>query len=569
MRRQAFDVRVWLSIAGVGLCLLVGCDELDPVKTESLCDRKLVSMRCPQCQNAPYAAECSVCAGTAKNDPEMCKSETSMSPGTNGGRGGGDSRNDAGEGGSGSGAESGTGGESNGSSGTGGNSEAGAGSGGMSGPMGGAGANAPPDGRCASDTDCKFRDPSKPGCEMLNKVCVQCTLDQHCTGDLKVCNLAQHRCANCASDHDCGTKKCDTAKMLCVECQEDPDCNTDPVMNQCDMRDHLCVDCMTNSGCDDAVNGTCDTNMHSCVDCLGDGDCTEDGKPACDRPNRTCVGCLVDVHCRGDRVLGTCDSDARTCVDCLDDSGCSAPDPRCDTSAQKCVQCLEGTDCASGHCIGQQCVECEEDMNCLDPTKSHCNASTHECEGCSSNSQCGHLAATKACDIQNSKCVQCTDETTCANKACIRAQHTCSNVGVNSVDVCLPCQADAMCKTNSKCVALTRQGQTYGNYCVFTRQSRSGGTCANARPYTQSFSARTIDSATSSSYCVPISTTSCPGVLDVAQGASGKACSMNSECGLGMGDAICSDGKCTYGCTIGNDEDCPEGLSCLPNAICG
>ena len=44
------------------------------------------------------------------------------------------------------------------------------------------------------------------------------------------------------------------------------------------------------------------------------------------------------------------------------------------------------------------------------------------------------------------KCVECNNDSTCGDKSCIRAQHVCSDVKQKSVDVCLECAADSMCK---------------------------------------------------------------------------------------------------------------------------
>lgn len=557
------------TTAMLSVFLIAGCEQFDPVKTDSLCDdRARISMRCPQCQRTPYAAQCSVCEDeVAKNDPDVCMpTETDERPSTNGGSGGGGGTDSVGK--SGAGAESGSGESGAGTGGAGsgaGEGASGSGNGGMSGNPGGTGGPAPSL-VCTDDLWCMARDPAKPGCDLQNKACVQCTHDEHCSGMLRVCNRAIHRCQNCVTDSDCAPRACDEENKVCVDCDKDTDC-TDPVNNACNTRAHMCVDCVDNLGClDQSVNRTCDTGMFTCVDCLQDNDCPEAGKPACDEPNRVCVGCVTSNHCK-DIVNGSCDVAKQVCVDCLDDAGCSAAAPRCDTDVQTCVQCLDGSDCTSGHCVDQTCVQCEADSDCPNANASHCDTSTHTCVGCTVNSQCGHLSATRACDTANRRCVECNDDTTCGGTACLRAQHACSDVNVGSVDVCAACQADSMCMTNMKCIPLSFAGSSYGTYCAFTQTSRSGGRCSNARPYGQTSTVRSVDGS-NQTYCIPATSTTCEGVLDLIRINGGESCTSDSQCGLGIDDANCNaNQRCTYGCAA--EVDCPSPLTCLPGRTCG
>jgi hypothetical protein len=559
-------------LAALTPILIASCEQFDPVKTDSLCDdRSRVSMRCPQCQDKPYPPECSVCENpSAKNDREMCEAETSMAPSENAGNGGrgGDGESTDGSIGEGGTGESGSGGESGAGAGEsgGGAGEGASGSGGMSGNTGGAGGPAPSL-WCTDDFWCMTREPTRPACDVQNKACVQCTRDDHCSGMLPFCNVDIHRCQNCVTDSDCGLQSCDEMNNVCVECEEDNDC-TDPTNNNCDTRAHTCRDCVTNAGClDQSVNGTCDAGMFQCVDCLEDSDCNEIGKRTCDKPNRVCVGCLANANC-SDSVMGSCDTAKQVCVDCVDDSGCSGTTPRCDTGAQKCVACLDGPDCASGHCVAQTCVECENDVDCSAANASHCDPTTHMCVGCTASSQCGHLSATRACDTTNRRCVECTDDTTCGQKACIRAQHLCSDVNRDSVDVCRECQADSMCMTNMKCIPVSFGGSTYGNYCAYTQTSRSGGRCSNERPYGRTSTVRSLDATSTQTYCVPPTSTTCEGVIDLTNPNGGKSCTDDSACGRGIDDANCNgDLRCTYGCTA--EVDCPSPLTCLAGLTCG
>jgi hypothetical protein len=554
------------TAAASAVVMFLGCEQLDPVKTESLCEhRNPVSMRCPQCQTQPYEPECSVCSGIAKNDPGMCKPKTTtdMNPSTtpDDGKTADGARADGSVGEGGAGAEPGSvsaAGAGAAGSGTGPN-----GTGGMSGSGGAGGA---PSLVCTDNLWCSSRTPAEPACDFANRRCVQCVQDKDCSGSLHVCNVSLHRCANCLTDADCPGRRCDAANMVCVDCELDTDCTTDPVKNNCDTRTHSCVDCVTGSGCaDQTVNKTCDPDMFACVDCLQDGDC-EPSKPACDKPNRTCVACTANFHCTS-APNQTCDVDKQICVDCLDDSGCAGATPRCNVDAQKCVACLDGSDCASGHCVDQACVECEDDGDCGDADASHCDPSSHKCVGCTSTAQCEHLSATRACDTTNRRCVECNDDSTCSGKACLRAKHECSDVNVNSVDVCRACQADSMCMTNMKCISMSYNGSSYGTYCAFTQSSRSQGRCASARPYSQGATVRSVD-GNNQTYCVPPSSTTCPGVLDLQIPRGGKSCTGAAVCGRGVGDGTCNvDMRCTYGCT--DDVDCTSDTTCLSNLTCG
>lgn len=562
MRRQTFTKAIGLGLFaamfGAGPALLAGCEHFDPVRTEDLCKNlNVVSMRCPQCQNMPYESECAICTGNSpeSRDREICR-EPSMNSAMNAGEGG------AGEGSPTSG-EGGSGGEIRaGASGGAGRSTSGVG--GMSG--GGTGGTEP-SGLCKNDLPCMAENSLRRACDVMTGQCVECTDDSYCTGTLKTCNLKLQRCQDCVGDENCANgNKCDTTNMVCVECKRDEDCTNDPLKNACDTRINRCVDCVTDMHCSsDPALTTCDMRSYTCVDCLEDRDCGG-ATPACDVQTRTCLGCIKDVDCK-DRTLNACDTEKHTCVDCIDNDGCDGTNKFCDTGAQKCVQCLVNDDCPSKHCVDKTCVECETDANCKDPAASHCDTASHKCVGCTSNTQCGHLTQTRACDIAAKRCVQCNDDTTCSGKACIRATHMCSNVTVGSLSVCSECAADSQCMTNMKCVELRYDSQAYGTYCVFTRASRSGGSCSNARPYSQQLqNARSVD-GTTTNYCIPFMRTTCPGVLDVALGSSGQTCEENADCGLGTGDALCSDGKCTYSCSAA--VDCPVGLDCPTVGTCG
>ncbi len=567
-------MRLWGAFA-CAVALVAGCEQFDPIRGDTFCDREdgeAISMKCPQCQRPPYSENCSACrVMKAPIDSTKCASAATKPDSGSAGEGG----ESGSEGGSGEGGEGGQGGESGvggagGASGEGG--EGGGGSGGMSPSQGGAGASGsgPMSNLCTDDSWCELFKPMLPGCKPDSGLCVQCTLDEHC-GDRR-CNVEDNLCEECVENSDCGEDgACDLAKFVCVDCTTNDECTTDPVNNQCNTGTYQCVDCVDNNGClDNGVNGTCFTTGHVCVDCLVNSDCSEVGKPACDETARTCVECTDSLNCR-DAVKGTCDRTAQKCVDCIDDGGCSGSTPVCDPPAQTCVECLDDGDCESNHCVNKKCVECEADTDCPSATAARCDPTSHECVGCTSNSQCAHVngGALPACSSR--VCVQCNDDTHCPNRrACIRAQHTCSTVQTNTLDPCVECQADSMCKTDMRCVPLEWMGETYGSYCAYIRSTRQGGSCMNARGFTQSYTSASTDNATPAPYCIPHTTTTCPGFLSIARGGSGSTCaSGTSQCGIGEGDAICSPNDlCTIACD-GEDRNCPSGLTCATGGFCG
>ena len=562
-----------LAFCAGALCafLTFGCEELDPVRTQDLCDGPgPISMRCPQCLKPKYDDRCSICRH-ADVDPELCGIDSGMSSPENGGRGGhGGSEAPSGGGGAGDSSEAGEGGAGAGGA-DGGEGQAGeSGSGGMTSAGAGQGGAPPPMASdvCTGDLWCATHDALNPHCDTAHSRCVECTEKEHCPGG--VCDQTLQRCRGCMVDGDCKSNACDEVSGICVDCNKDADCQVgDPTRENgsCNPRTFRCVDCVDNSGCRDLERSTCDKDAFRCVDCLNELDCDDETKPACYMPMRVCVPCLENRHCH-DPVLNTCDKENRKCVDCIDDSGCvGGANAHCDSGAQKCVQCTDPSHCGSGHCVKQRCVECEADDDCGNPKKARCDLTTNTCTTCSGDRNCTHLDETTVCDADSGSCVECNNDSTCGDKACIRAQHTCSDVTRGSLDVCIKCAADSMCRSGMRCVSLNFAGEPTDSYCVFLKSMRPSSSCNNARPYTQQFSHASIDNV-STTFCIPPATTSCPGVLSVVNGASGDLCSTAAQCGLGRGDAICNDMRCTYACN-GQSLNCAEGLSCLPNGVCG
>ncbi|HKP57809.1 MAG TPA: hypothetical protein VJV78_13850 [Polyangiales bacterium] len=547
-----------------------GCEQFDPVRTKNLCDGPApISMRCPQCLKPKFSFKCSECqngeadAAVCEPDPGMGSVIASGSGGDAPKAGKGESGSEGGEGGAGEGGA--------GASGTdGGDGQAGeSGSGGMT-PVGGQGGNSSTPTNQCGELWCSLNDPQHPHCDTVRQRCVECTDNSQCPGG--VCNQDVGRCQNCIVNSDCSSNACDESAHVCVDCKQDVDCQAgDPKREKgsCDKQTFSCVDCVDNKGCPDPVRGTCATNTFTCVDCLTNADC-EKAMPACDPMTRACVQCMVNDDCV-DPVLGSCDKPNHRCVDCVDDTGCkTGTNTRCAMDTFKCVQCVEDSHCASQHCYAQKCVECEADANCDSSDKARCDLNTHACAACTDDSQCERFDDTPVCF--EGTCVECKDDSTCGANSCIRSKHTCSDVPRQSLDVCQPCEADSMCKTSMQCVGLTFGNQSVGSNCVWTRNTRPSRSCNNAQPYARALNARSIDGASAADYCVPPSTTTCKGVLDVSLGASGATCKVDADCGLpGVSDGHCVDSsRCTYVCgSEGDDVNCPVGLHCLTNGLCG
>jgi hypothetical protein len=122
---------------------------------------------------------------------------------------------------------------------------------------------------CLQDNACGG---SKKGCD--NGVCVQCTMDSHCTtAEASVCDKTTHLCVGCSEVGDCAhlgsTPACDIDSRRCVECTaERPGlcgskvCQTTPGEQQ-----FTCSDVQTKSAglCGGCLGDTHCTNNSACV----------------------------------------------------------------------------------------------------------------------------------------------------------------------------------------------------------------------------------------------------------------------------------------------------------------
>ena len=508
-----------LAVAMLGL--VAGCSQLDPVKRIDLCDGDgVISANCPRCAAPPYPRQCSQCQGTDA-DPG-CESPQAVTSSGSGAAGmtpaAGNSASTAGVGRDSGGAGAGGSRAGSGAPAIGGNTAVG----GASMPAAGGGEPS------ACNPGCEN---PYPACWVKEERCVECVSDSDCMN--KTCDIGRHVCVECVTDGQCPGRTCDTTTNTCVDCTSSTQCTTDPVLNSCNSA-HKCVDCVGTEGCSDADNPVC--------------------------VNETCVACDDDIHCR-DPDQHKCLRQNHTCVECLTRADCPAERPACDEKTHVCVECFADTDCASGkHCLvpENRCVDCVDGWDCDDFNLGYCGPD-YTCIPCVSGDNCAHFGAAKACDVETGACVQCLDDSTCGENACIRTKHVCSTVKQGSLPACSLCDADSQCGANLKCVNLSFGGQASDTYCLYTRSllSCAASVTSATRPYTRNLPATSVDGEVGS-YCAP--QTTCEALRDASTPVGGKTCSGPAACGLGVDDAVCnSASRCTYVCTA--DVDCPrEGL---------
>ena len=218
---------------------------------------------------------------------------------------------------------------------------------------------------CAGDADC----PSGKKCDAMS-ACVDCLgpgdcgtgkecIAKTCTTGCddknpcptgQVCNNATHGCVQCNMDNDCsgGTPHC-APNNICVGCVTDDHCGAGMVCHSAG-----CV-----SGCSGAhpvcPNGeVCAVQSGACVGCISDGDCKNSGTPRCDVTSNTCVTCLpANDNCPSGQycVVESC------MAGCKGDNDCMGATPRCSLGTHTCVACVDDTSCALGQiCMSQKCV---------------------------------------------------------------------------------------------------------------------------------------------------------------------------------------------------------------------
>jgi hypothetical protein len=152
----------------------------------------------------------------------------------------------------------------------------------------------------------KACEPSKPYCDTLQGVCVECLEGgEGCTKrDRLVCDVSVGTCVECLVDGDCSPTRphCQTATQECVECLAKADCE-DPTRT-CHPATFRCVPtCSSNAECG-AATPICSESFQICVQCAVSKDCTDPKKAVCKTEEGRCVQCTEDQHCEGG---STCD----------------------------------------------------------------------------------------------------------------------------------------------------------------------------------------------------------------------------------------------------------------------
>jgi len=196
----------------------------------------------------------------------------------------------------------------------------------------------------ADETPCSG---SKPVCDKVNEVCVECNTNAEClTMENPHCDPVGHICVPCATDADCseqpGTPVClngGTPMAACVECLDNADCSGSPTTPACSVATMTCVECLVDADCSGSpTTPACSVATMTCVECEADTDC-KGNTPVCDLPKKTCVECEADSDCGSDAPV--CDTVLKTCGACATDADCSAypTNPMCQLAGASAGQC--------------------------------------------------------------------------------------------------------------------------------------------------------------------------------------------------------------------------------------
>jgi hypothetical protein len=115
-----------------------------------------------------------------------------------------------------------------------------------------------------------------------------------------------------------------------------------------------------------------------------------------------CVACSSDSQC-GAYSNAWCDPQTHTCeTSCNTDSDCSGSAPYCDVNTGACVVCVSSVDCGASSPV--------------------CSSS-HQCTGCSSDSDCGDYGSDYWCAWDGSCINECRDWQDCPeDEACVDGQ---------------------------------------------------------------------------------------------------------------------------------------------------
>jgi hypothetical protein len=118
-------------------------------------------------------------------------------------------------------------------------------------------------GECRTTTNTSMCGGSTPQCLHIEKKCVECTDDFHCSGDM-VCHPTKNKCVDC---------------VVHGNCRDDDNCDATCVNNEC-KDSPIPFNCLDNNGIDVHCNTT---------------------QPHCSNSN-TCEKCVSNSHCRTERI---------------------------------------------------------------------------------------------------------------------------------------------------------------------------------------------------------------------------------------------------------------------------
>jgi len=424
---------------------------------------------------------------------------------------------------------------------------------------------------CAGDTDCTTQYGANHLC--VNQVCVtgNCRAPGDCVATSQVCNTGTLECSACAGDtqcaadygaghlcignvcvtgtcHDsstCGGQICSSSSHTCGTCGSDAQCTSDPAYGA----DHLCQggscisgQCRTAQDCNDTTK-ICNGSF-ACVGCASTTDCTN-----AYGANHVCSGSAC--------ISGNCNTSA----DCGGDQICTN---------HACVACAGDTDCtgdpqygAQHVCIGGQCLagNCHTSNDCTSSNQL-CNAGTHFCTACGSDTSCQQDSTYGSSDIcLDSQCVAGNCHDTSADctggQICSSTSHTCSACSTDT-----SCQTDPTYGSNDICY---QSGCVQGN-CHATSAECTG---ANAGLICGVATPETCGSCTNDTQCKSDPFYTASTICDVATGKCvSAACTTNDvSCGANSSDfccgSLCVSGNCC------NTSDCLNqfgaGYTCTSN----
>ena len=339
--------------------------------------------------------------------------------------------------------------------------------------------------QCTNDASCGG---ASPVCDVSTNECTsRCTSRDQCGGEKSVCNLERQLCVECEDNSTCSgaTAQCNTTTNECVECVDDGPCAATGEV--CDITSNRCVQCTTDLQCEGVADAPhCDLDTNLCVQCLDDQQCLSETTSRCNTVSHLCVGCSDSSQCENGYLCNT--TLGGVCVQCLSSNDCNPVAPVCETVQGRCVECLDTSQCtladaarceqqmgpAQFTCVGCTtnedcggkalpglcrevdgvCVDCENNGDCSTAALSRCNTSGGVCSVCQGDADCGgRFGGLDAC-IPGQGCVECVDNTHCANNDGKPVCRTSTGSGPAPVNTCVECQANSDCTspTASRCV---------------------------------------------------------------------------------------------------------------------